>query len=162
MPEETAASDLRTRVICVGNEKGGSGKSTVAIHIAIALLRAQPLRAGGRRSARPTPGVRQSSDRLDCAAQPAFRRGLRATSASSIKPCRISHKGSASAMSRASPSGSSSASFIRAGSPLDELVLGTRPTMSHVTAQIEVQGLMASLLRLPQEPAEFLAQANAT
>ncbi len=72
MPEETVASDLRTRVICVGNEKGGSGKSTVAIHIAIALLRAQPLRAGGRRSARPTPGVRQSSDRLDCAAQPAF------------------------------------------------------------------------------------------
>ena len=27
------------RVIVVGNEKGGSGKSTVAIHIAIALIK---------------------------------------------------------------------------------------------------------------------------
>src|SRR5882762_10441664 len=30
----------RGRVIVVGNEKGGSGKSTVAIHIAVALLKA--------------------------------------------------------------------------------------------------------------------------
>ena len=29
---------------------------------------------------------------------------------------------------------------------LDELTLGTRPTMSHVTAQLEVQGLVAALL----------------
>ena len=29
-----------TRVIVVGNEKGGSGKSTIAIHVAIALLKA--------------------------------------------------------------------------------------------------------------------------
>lgn len=29
----------RTRVIVVGNEKGGSGKSTVAMHIAVALLK---------------------------------------------------------------------------------------------------------------------------
>jgi len=39
MLEERVASSPSTRVICVGNEKGGSGKSTVAIHIAIALLR---------------------------------------------------------------------------------------------------------------------------
>src|SRR5882762_2944310 len=30
----------RGRVIVVGNEKGGSGKSTVAIHIAVALMKA--------------------------------------------------------------------------------------------------------------------------
>ena len=30
----------RARVIVVANEKGGSGKSTVAMHIAIALLKA--------------------------------------------------------------------------------------------------------------------------
>jgi hypothetical protein len=29
---------------------------------------------------------------------------------------------------------------------LDELTLGTRPTMSHVTAQLEVQNLVAALL----------------
>ncbi|HVV60790.1 MAG TPA: division plane positioning ATPase MipZ [Pseudolabrys sp.] len=34
------ASQASTRVIVVGNEKGGSGKSTVAIHIAIALMKA--------------------------------------------------------------------------------------------------------------------------
>jgi chromosome partitioning protein len=32
-------SGVRARVIVVGNEKGGSGKSTVAMHIAIALLK---------------------------------------------------------------------------------------------------------------------------
>src|SRR6185312_4495761 len=34
------SSQASTRVIVVGNEKGGSGKSTVAIHIAIALMKA--------------------------------------------------------------------------------------------------------------------------
>ena len=29
---------------------------------------------------------------------------------------------------------------------IDELTLGTRPTMSHVTAQLEVQNLIAALL----------------
>jgi chromosome partitioning protein len=29
------------RVVVVGNEKGGSGKSTVAMHVAVALLKAK-------------------------------------------------------------------------------------------------------------------------
>ena len=39
--------------------------------------------------------------------------------------------------------------------------LGTRPTMSHVTAQLEVQGLLASLLAAPSQAAEGFDQANA-
>ena len=44
---------------------------------------------------------------------------------------------------------------------LDELTLGTRPTMSHVTAQLEVQGLLASLLAAPTRAADGFDQANA-
>jgi len=40
MTEDPVSGVPCTRVICVANEKGGSGKSTVAVHIAIALLRA--------------------------------------------------------------------------------------------------------------------------
>lgn len=39
MALETAAQAKRARVIVVGNEKGGSGKSTVAMHLAIALMK---------------------------------------------------------------------------------------------------------------------------
>jgi len=39
MALETAAQAKRARVIVVGNEKGGSGKSTVAMHVAIALIK---------------------------------------------------------------------------------------------------------------------------
>ena len=39
MSHEMAARVGRARVIVVGNEKGGSGKSTVAMHLAIALLK---------------------------------------------------------------------------------------------------------------------------
>src|SRR5580700_7684422 len=39
MSHEMAAGVRRARVIVVGNEKGGSGKSTVAMHLAIALLK---------------------------------------------------------------------------------------------------------------------------
>src|SRR6185437_1702231 len=35
----TASQTQFPRVIVVGNEKGGSGKSTVAIHIAVALMK---------------------------------------------------------------------------------------------------------------------------
>src|SRR6185312_12714129 len=35
----TASQTRFPRVIVVGNEKGGSGKSTVAIHIAVALMK---------------------------------------------------------------------------------------------------------------------------
>jgi chromosome partitioning protein len=38
---EQATQLPRTRVIVVGNEKGGSGKSTVAMHVAIALMKTQ-------------------------------------------------------------------------------------------------------------------------
>ena len=39
MPVEQAIRARSARVIVVGNEKGGSGKSTVAMHIAIALIK---------------------------------------------------------------------------------------------------------------------------
>jgi chromosome partitioning protein len=39
MAIQEATREGRARVIVVGNEKGGSGKSTVAMHIAIALLK---------------------------------------------------------------------------------------------------------------------------
>jgi chromosome partitioning protein len=39
MSHEMAASVRSARVIVVGNEKGGSGKSTVAMHLAISLLK---------------------------------------------------------------------------------------------------------------------------
>jgi chromosome partitioning protein len=39
MSNETVAQGLSARVIVVGNEKGGSGKSTVAMHVAIALMK---------------------------------------------------------------------------------------------------------------------------
>lgn len=39
MSAETHDQTSRARVIVVGNEKGGSGKSTVAMHLAIALLK---------------------------------------------------------------------------------------------------------------------------
>lgn len=42
---------------------------------------------------------------------------------------------------------------------LDEITLGTRPTMSHVTAQVEVQNLLASLLTTPAQ--EIVRQADA-
>ena len=35
----TASQTQFPRVIVVGNEKGGSGKSTVAMHIAVALMK---------------------------------------------------------------------------------------------------------------------------
>ncbi len=40
MSIETETQPRGTRVIVVGNEKGGSGKSTVAMHIAVALMKA--------------------------------------------------------------------------------------------------------------------------
>src|SRR5512135_199323 len=39
MIHDSASQVAVPRVIVVGNEKGGSGKSTVAIHIAIALMK---------------------------------------------------------------------------------------------------------------------------
>ena len=39
MIQELPTSAPRVRVIVVGNEKGGSGKSTVAVHVAVALLK---------------------------------------------------------------------------------------------------------------------------
>jgi chromosome partitioning protein len=41
MSAETQDQAPRARVIVVGNEKGGSGKSTVAMHLAIALLKSK-------------------------------------------------------------------------------------------------------------------------
>jgi chromosome partitioning protein len=40
MSAEIAPSKLSARIIVVGNEKGGSGKSTVAMNLAIALIKA--------------------------------------------------------------------------------------------------------------------------
>jgi chromosome partitioning protein len=44
---------------------------------------------------------------------------------------------------------------------IDELTLGTRPTMSHVTAQLEVQNLIAALLGAPAQRLEEPGQADA-
>lgn len=44
---------------------------------------------------------------------------------------------------------------------LDELTLGTRPTMSHVSAQLEVQTLVSSLLRSATQGTESIPQAHA-
>jgi chromosome partitioning protein len=46
---------------------------------------------------------------------------------------------------------------LTAADALDAATLGTRPTMSHVTAQLEVQGLLAALLG---KPAEALVSAE--
>jgi chromosome partitioning protein len=46
---------------------------------------------------------------------------------------------------------------LTAADALDAETLGTRPTMSHVTAQLEVQGLIAALLG---KPAEAVTQAD--
>jgi chromosome partitioning protein len=43
---------------------------------------------------------------------------------------------------------------VTAADALDERTLGTRPSMSHVTAQLEVQGLLAALLGPVAETAE--------
>ena len=40
MSIENASRARSVRVIVVGNEKGGSGKSTVAMHVAVALMKA--------------------------------------------------------------------------------------------------------------------------
>lgn len=44
---------------------------------------------------------------------------------------------------------------------LDRTTLGTRPTMSHATAQMEVQSLLAALLGAPAEAADPTVQADA-
>jgi len=44
---------------------------------------------------------------------------------------------------------------------IDELTLGTRPTMSHVTAQLEVQNLIAALLGAPARGFEDTPHADA-
>ena len=50
---------------------------------------------------------------------------------------------------------------VTAADALDERTLGTRPSMSHVTAQLEVQGLLAALLGPPVESAEVFAAVDA-
>ena len=37
--EKTAVDVHESRVIIIGNEKGGAGKSTVAMHLSVALMR---------------------------------------------------------------------------------------------------------------------------
>lgn len=39
MPSENGEQMPAARIVVVGNEKGGSGKSTVAMHLAIALMK---------------------------------------------------------------------------------------------------------------------------
>ena len=142
MPEETVASDLRTRVICVGNEKGGSGKSTVAIHIAIAPccgLSHYALVVEEARAERQVSGkaaidwivlrnrlstlTSRNKRFIDQALQDLSQRlGFRHVEGLAERVI----------FREFYPRG------LTAVDDLDELVLGTRPTMSHVTAQIEV------------------------
>ena len=44
---------------------------------------------------------------------------------------------------------------------IDEATLGTRPTMSHATAQLEVQNLITALLRAPVRGIDITDQADA-
>lgn len=44
---------------------------------------------------------------------------------------------------------------------LDETTLGARPTMSHVTAQLEVQGLLAALLGAPAQSTDAMDNIHA-
>jgi chromosome partitioning protein len=44
---------------------------------------------------------------------------------------------------------------------LNAAILGSRPTMSHATAQLEVQGLIAALLAAPEPGLERIAEADA-
>jgi chromosome partitioning protein len=96
-----------TRVIVVANEKGGSGKSTVAMHIAVALIK-----SGG--------GLQQLSRWLD------FRciEGL----AERVIFRELYPRG------------------LTAVDDVDEVTLGMRPTMSHVTARMEMQNLLGAIL----------------
>ncbi len=50
---------------------------------------------------------------------------------------------------------------VTAVDDIDEVTLGTRPTMSHVTAQIEVQNLIAALLGAPARALDDVSQADA-
>jgi chromosome partitioning protein len=50
---------------------------------------------------------------------------------------------------------------LTAADALEEATLGTRPTMSHVTAQLEVQSLVAALLGIPAERLESVSEADA-
>ena len=49
---------------------------------------------------------------------------------------------------------------LTAADALDATILGTRPTMSHVTAQLEVQGVIGTLLGAPIAEAVPEPQAN--
>ena len=44
---------------------------------------------------------------------------------------------------------------------IDEGTLGTRPTMSHATAQLEVQDLLSALLGAPARGIDSIGQADA-
>jgi chromosome partitioning protein len=44
---------------------------------------------------------------------------------------------------------------------LDESTLGTRPTMSHLTAQLEAQNLLAEILDIPRENTDAVPHADA-
>ncbi len=288
MPEDTAANSPCTRVICVGNEKGGSGKSTVAIHIAIALLRAGQSVASidldgrqrsfthyidnrlawGRQRGRDLPAPThvclddeaEFSGAQDAAAAiAAFNRTLETLAAThsyvvidspgahhdlvraahaaadilvtplndsfvdldviaSVDPETFAVAGTShyalvveEARAERQTAGKPPIDWIvlrnrltaltsrnkrfidqalqdlsqrlgfryveglaervifrefyprglTAADELDKFTLGTRPTMSHMTAQMEVQSLMASLLRLPQQSDESVVQADA-
>jgi chromosome partitioning protein len=73
-----------TRVIVVANEKGGSGKSTVAMHVAIALIKS------GQRVATIDLDARQKSLTHFVENRRAWaRQGATAVSSSSIRPVTI-------------------------------------------------------------------------
>ena len=112
----------------------------------------EPLRRDGARGAPPAPPGRWRHRPTGSWCATACRRSARATSGWSARASTSFAARSASAPSTVSPSAWSIREFFPRGltalDDLDEATLGTRPSMSHVTARQEVMALL-NALKLP-------------
>lgn len=143
------------RVIVVANEKGGSGKSTVAMHIAIALIKSGQRVATIDLDARQKSfthyienrrvWARQVARALDIPDHFCFGRVNYPTAQDEAAGCRALTEAVEGLTERVIfrelyPRG------LTAIDDVDEITLGTRPTMSHVSARLEIQNLLSTML----------------